>query len=148
MLLTKIFTFEAAHKLTKYHGKCERMHGHSYKLEVTIEGESQENGMILDFGVLKKIVKEQVLNKLDHYTLNDIIENPTCENMAQWIWTQLEDLPSLLVAEKEDPNLSEDIKRLFDAADLSEMVKEVNEKVHLFEIKLWETDTSYVTFRG
>ena len=56
--VTKQFDFEAAHFLTKYHGKCERLHGHSYKLFVTVEGPLQENGMVIDFVILKKIVKE------------------------------------------------------------------------------------------
>jgi len=51
MLVTKDFNFDAAHFLTKYHGKCEHLHGHTYKLRVTVEGRVQENGLVLDFGI-------------------------------------------------------------------------------------------------
>ncbi len=97
MLLHKEFTFEAAHYLPKYHGKCENMHGHTYKLVVTIEGEPDSEGMIRDFIEVKKLINTKVIEKLDHTTLNDTIENPSAENIATWIWQQL----------KQDLNLSE-----------------------------------------
>jgi 6-pyruvoyltetrahydropterin/6-carboxytetrahydropterin synthase len=93
MLVTKEFLFDAAHYLTKYHGKCEKMHGHTYKLHVTVEGEVQDDGMVIDFVELKKIVKERVISKLDHALINDIIDNPSAELIAIWIWDQLKELP-------------------------------------------------------
>jgi 6-pyruvoyltetrahydropterin/6-carboxytetrahydropterin synthase len=89
MLITKKFRLEAAHKLVNYHGKCENLHGHSYVLEVTFSGEPKENGMIIDFEEIKKIVNENVIAKLDHKFINDIIPISTCENIAEWIWSQL-----------------------------------------------------------
>ncbi|MBU0668411.1 6-carboxytetrahydropterin synthase QueD [Patescibacteria group bacterium] len=89
MLVTKIFSFDSAHNLTDYDGKCEHLHGHTYKLEVTVEGKIKHNGLVIDFVLLKKIVKEHVLDKLDHTYLNDTIENPSAERIAMWIWDQL-----------------------------------------------------------
>lgn len=91
MFLTKDFQFEASHFLTQYHGKCENLHGHSYKLRVMIDGKVDTNGMVLDFVILKKIVKERVIDKLDHSHLNDLLLNPSAENLALWIWEQLKD---------------------------------------------------------
>lgn len=97
--VTKEFHFEAAHFLTKYHGKCERLHGHSYKLLVTVEGPLQEDGIVMDFVILKKIVQERVIDKFDHQSLNDFFENPTAENIAIWIWNSLSDLHGLFEVE-------------------------------------------------
>lgn len=114
MLVSKEFTFDAAHFLTKYHGKCENLHGHTYKLRVTVEGEVQEDGMVIDFLILKKIVKEKILDKFDHHSLNDFFENPSAEIVAKFIW--------------------------------DELVSELS--VKLFEVILWETESSFVTYRG
>ena len=56
MLLKKEFTFDAAHNLIKYHGKCERLHGHTYRMSVVIKGIPDEEGMIVDFLEIKRIV--------------------------------------------------------------------------------------------
>jgi len=70
--ITKQFTFETAHALYGYDGKCRNIHGHSYKLDVTVIGEpitDMDNvkcGMVIDFGDLKQIVKSQVVDKMDH----------------------------------------------------------------------------------
>lgn len=88
--VTKEFTFDAAHYLTKYHGKCENLHGHTYKLHITVEGKRNTEGMVLDFVVLKRIVKEHVLKNLDHSSLNDFFEQPSAENIIYWIWNTLE----------------------------------------------------------
>ena len=70
--LTKEFTFEAAHMLEGYDGLCREIHGHSYRLFVTIKGEPQGDaespklGMVMDFGLLKRIVNEQIVERLDH----------------------------------------------------------------------------------
>lgn len=91
MRLTKIFTFDAAHFLTQYHGKCENVHGHTYRLEVTVEGPVGVDGLVMDFAELKTLIKEKVLNKLDHSHLNDHFENPSAELVAMWIWDQVKD---------------------------------------------------------
>lgn len=87
--LSRGFHFDAAHKVVNYNGKCEELHGHTYILKVTIEGELKDNGMVLDFTILKQTVKK-VVNILDHRYLNDIFKNPTTENIAIFIFEKLE----------------------------------------------------------
>jgi 6-pyruvoyltetrahydropterin/6-carboxytetrahydropterin synthase len=90
MRLDVEFYFAAAHRLPRYEGPCFRMHGHNYKFFVGLEGEvDPRTGMIADFGVVKQTVQEHVLNRVDHRTLNDIMDNPTAENIARWIWEVL-----------------------------------------------------------
>jgi len=88
-LLTKEFTFDAAHNLTSYHGKCEKLHGHTYKLQITVTGEKNQEDMVVDFLQLKDLVKSEVLNLLDHAYINDVIPQPTAENIAEWIFKRL-----------------------------------------------------------
>ena len=90
MLLRKEFTFDAAHNLVRYHGKCEALHGHTYRIAVILEGTPDEEGMIMDFTELSSIVKERVISLLDHAYINDIIEQPTAENIARWILDRLD----------------------------------------------------------
>jgi 6-pyruvoyltetrahydropterin/6-carboxytetrahydropterin synthase len=75
-------------------GKCARMHGHSYRLEVVIRGpirtRGPARGMIEDFARVERIVDDRVIEVLDHQNLNDFIENPTVENIVLWIWKRLE----------------------------------------------------------
>lgn len=141
MFITKEFTFDSAHYLTDYHGKCEQMHGHTYRLKVTVEGEIQENGMVIDFALLKQIVKNRVLNKLDHKMLNDIIPNASAERIAVWIWKQLADLRKLLKAEAGDPNMGEHVRQMLKKKDFEKTLR-------LHEIVVCETEGSCVTYRG
>lgn len=94
MQVRKSFHFEAAHVLPHHPGKCSRLHGHSYRLEVAVDGPLQDEGpaegMVVDFDEIEKIVKTSVIDRVDHTSLNDIIENPTSENILVWIWGQLE----------------------------------------------------------
>ncbi len=92
MKLSCVFKFAASHFLTKYHGKCENLHGHNYKIIVTIEDEVKEDGMVLDFKIIKDTVNKKVIDKLDHTHLNDTLENPSAENLAIWIWDKLKDI--------------------------------------------------------
>lgn len=112
MLITKKFGFEAAHKLINYNGKCENLHGHSYVLHVTLSGNLNQNGMVMDFNEMKEIVNKLVIDRLDHSFLNDLIPISTCENILLWIWNEL------------SPHLN------------------------LYEITLFETENSWVTYRG
>jgi 6-pyruvoyltetrahydropterin/6-carboxytetrahydropterin synthase len=75
--------FDAAHRLPE-HPKCEVLHGHTYKVEVIVEGGINMFGMVIDFGFLKDILK-RVIKKLDHQYLNIIIEVPTAENICRYI---------------------------------------------------------------
>lgn len=102
--------FAAAHFLTDYHGKCERLHGHNYRVLAHARGsELDGGGMLLDFGVLKKALRE-VCGRLDHSNLNDIAEfdgNPSAERIARWIYhavkTQLPDCPLSAIDVYETP---------------------------------------------
>jgi 6-pyruvoyltetrahydropterin/6-carboxytetrahydropterin synthase len=75
-------------------GKCARMHGHSYRLEVAVRGPIQARGaargMVEDFDRIERAVRDRILDVLDHQHLNDFIENPTVENIVLWIWRRLE----------------------------------------------------------
>ncbi len=117
LTVTKIFKFEAAHWLPFYDGACHNLHGHSYKLEVTVTGKINENvenpqcGMIIDFSVLKGIVEEKIIRRFDHSNLNDFFSNPTAENMVEYF--------------AESINLA------------------LPTNIVLVSVKLWETDSSY-----
>lgn len=93
MELRKTFQFEAAHSLPhlpKTH-KCRRLHGHSFKVEVVVEGElDRKLGWVMDYADIGDAFKP-IWEKLDHNHLNEIagLENPTSENIAIWIWRQL-----------------------------------------------------------
>lgn len=116
--VTKHFSFEACHHLPHYVGACHNLHGHSYKLSVTVTGEieqeGEKSGMIIDFKDLKKIVKKEVVDVLDHAYLNDFFPNPTAELMVQSIGETLE-----LILSK---------------------------KYKLVSVKLWETADSYAEY--
>jgi 6-pyruvoyltetrahydropterin/6-carboxytetrahydropterin synthase len=135
--VTKSFSFEMAHLLSNYDGPCRDVHGHSYKLFVTISGipvqdeKSQRNGMVIDFADLKAIVKKEIISVFDHTVViskyhdpekieafvslfgNTIVVDyqPTCENLVA-------DFAARII-----PSLPEGTK--------------------LFSLKLFETATSY-----
>jgi 6-pyruvoyltetrahydropterin/6-carboxytetrahydropterin synthase len=92
--LTKDITFEAAQTLPSAPEghKCHKMHGHSFKVEVSVEGEvNPETGWFYDHAVIGRAMKPLV-EQLDHSYLNEIpgLENPTIENMAAWFWRKIE----------------------------------------------------------
>ncbi|MBU0777729.1 6-carboxytetrahydropterin synthase QueD [Patescibacteria group bacterium] len=94
LTITKKFEFAYAHLLPNYEGKCRNLHGHNAVLEVEVSGPpiNRQNvypTMVCDFGDLKGIVDTEIINKLDHKHLNDIMEYPTAETMCQWIWNRL-----------------------------------------------------------
>lgn len=85
-----ISDFAAAHNLRQYEGECENLHGHNWKVEVTVESNALNKiGLAVDFRALKKIL-EGILKKLDHKYLNEIMpfdrENPSSENIARYIF--------------------------------------------------------------
>ncbi|MCC6809490.1 MAG: 6-carboxytetrahydropterin synthase QueD [Deltaproteobacteria bacterium] len=96
----KEFTFEAAHRLPNVplDHKCQRLHGHSYRVQIWVRGPLDPKlGWVMDFAEIKDAF-EPLRLKLDHYYLNEIagLENPTSEVLAEWIWARLKPtLPSL-----------------------------------------------------
>jgi 6-pyruvoyltetrahydropterin/6-carboxytetrahydropterin synthase len=94
--------FSSGHFLREYHGKCENPHGHNYRVLVTLAGEELEsNGLLLDFKILKDILKP-VVNYLDHHMINELapfdVVNPSAENLAKYFFdetnTRLKDVTS------------------------------------------------------
>jgi 6-pyruvoyltetrahydropterin/6-carboxytetrahydropterin synthase len=101
MLIYKEFSFEAAHYLPNVPEghKCGRLHGHSFRVTVFVDGPIQQpTGWVMDFADIKMTFKP-ILDRLDHYYLNEIpgLENPTSEQLAIWIWNELKPkLPELV----------------------------------------------------
>jgi 6-pyruvoyltetrahydropterin/6-carboxytetrahydropterin synthase len=100
--LTKSFTFEAAHHLPTFPAdhKCRRLHGHSFRIDVHVVGEVDEQaGFLVDYGEIARVC-EPVRRQLDHFYLNEIegLANPTAENLARWIWQRLKPGLPLLAA--------------------------------------------------
>jgi 6-pyruvoyltetrahydropterin/6-carboxytetrahydropterin synthase len=87
--VTCSFTFEAAHRLAWHPGKCRNLHGHSYRLEVTVAGPLDSNGVVVDFDLLTEIVGREVIEQWDHRDLNQILDNPTAELLAHRAWELL-----------------------------------------------------------
>ncbi|MFH0844246.1 MAG: 6-carboxytetrahydropterin synthase QueD [Pseudomonadota bacterium] len=86
--------FAAAHQLREFHGKCESLHGHNWKVDVYVTGEKLgKNGMLVDFALIKEATRA-VLEELDHRFLNELeyfkIANPSSENIARHIYKSLE----------------------------------------------------------
>lgn len=98
--LVREYRFEAAHRLPRLPQthKCWRLHGHSFRFELALEGEvDPQTGFLLDFADVDAVC-QPVLDKLDHYLLNDVegLENPTSEILAAWIWDRIKPrLPQL-----------------------------------------------------
>lgn len=131
--VTKIFTFDAAHDLPGYDGKCRQLHGHTYTLEVEVSGPPLEKdptlnltvptlsvptyeSMVADFGDIKKVVQQKIIDRLDHHYLNSVEGLPqpsTAEHMVEWIAEQLK----------------------------------VDFTARLVRVRLWETPTSYAEWR-
>lgn len=91
--LVKTVRFEAAHWLPCFpeDHQCRRLHGHSYRVDVVVEGEvPDDKGFLIDYAVIKAAI-EPIRKRLDHYCLNDLegLENPTAEMLAKWIFDQL-----------------------------------------------------------
>lgn len=87
--------FDAAHQLRNYSGKCASIHGHTWHVEVIIEGNNLDNiGMLIDFSLLKKMIKEEIA-RFDHSFINELEGfdekgvNPTAENLAAYIFKEL-----------------------------------------------------------
>jgi 6-pyruvoyltetrahydropterin/6-carboxytetrahydropterin synthase len=115
-------SFAAGHSLRNYRGKCENVHGHNYRLLVTVKGEQLDSaGLLVDFVELKRVLRE-VAERLDHQFINDIppfdVLNPSAENIAQYFY---QEIGKGIAAGNGDG------------------------RVQIAEVKIWETDTSSAT---
>ncbi len=135
--ITKQFSFEMAHALRNYDGLCRNIHGHSYKMDITLAGQplhdenSPKNGMVMDFGDLKRLVNEEIISQFDH---------------------------ALVLNAKTDPHLIESLKKNFEKVVIvdfqpttenlleliaSKIKSRLTGNVRLSSVRLRETDTSY-----
>ncbi|MGA2434858.1 MAG: 6-carboxytetrahydropterin synthase QueD [Bryobacteraceae bacterium] len=117
-------TFAAGHALRNYRGKCENVHGHNYRVRVSIAGEALDHaGLLVDFVEVKRILRD-IIERLDHQFLNDIEPfdklNPSAENMARYFYEEMAN--GLNGGSRPNP-------------------------VRVSEIKIWETDTATATYR-
>ena len=85
-------TFAAGHALRHYRGKCENVHGHNYRCQVTLEGEELDSiGLLVDFVEVKRLIRE-VVERLDHRFINDLepftVINPSAENLAKYFYDE------------------------------------------------------------
>lgn len=88
--ISKTMSFAAAHKLPQYFGNCNNIHGHEWKIEVSIRKRIDPTSMmVMDFKILKTLMKKHIIDILDHNYINDIIVFPTAENLVIWCWEQL-----------------------------------------------------------
>ena len=135
--VTKEFSFESAHALSGYDGPCKNVHGHSYELSVTVIGcpisdrSSSKLGMVMDFGDLKKIIKEQVVDPFDHaLLLNSEISHLGLDNLGE-PFTNIILLPYQPTSENFLLDFAKKIRDLLPAG------------VKLHSMRLRETNTSY-----
>lgn len=84
MIVAKRVSFDAAHFLPHYEGKCNQTHGHHWVVELAVEGPVDTDGMVVDFTVLKGFL-QGIVDEFDHKLLNDLIQNPTAENICLYI---------------------------------------------------------------
>ena len=136
--ITKQFSFETGHALYGYDGKCRNVHGHSYKLSVTVIGtpitdtNNVKYGMVIDFGDLKKIVKEEIVDKFDHATVFN--KNTPHIELAK----ELEKRGHMVILADYQPT-SENM-----VIDFAAKIKaRLPQNIRLHSLKLQETETSY-----
>ncbi|MCW5514805.1 6-pyruvoyl trahydropterin synthase family protein [Muriicola sp. Z0-33] len=141
--ITKQFTFETGHALYGYDGKCRNVHGHSYKLSVTVIGvpikdsDDVKLGMVIDFGDLKKIVKEEVVDPFDHATVFN--KNTPHIELAK----ELQDRGHKVILANYQPT-SENMVIDF-AAKISARLPQ---NIQLHSLKLRETETAYAEWHA
>ena len=97
VLVSKEFTFDAAHHLHDYEGKCKNLHGHTYKVILGLSGYTDSRGLMIDLGKITDIGKKEIEIHLDHRYLNETLPlmNTTAENMVVWIYEKMAEALSL-----------------------------------------------------
>ena len=136
--LTKEFSFESAHALDGYDGLCREIHGHSYRLFVTVKGEpiSEEGnpklGMVMDFGDLKRIVNSEIVDRLDHsFVLRDSEQNAELREVLETKFKKVVLVDYQPTCENMLADFAERLQRALPA------------NVQLYSLRLHETATSY-----
>jgi 6-pyruvoyltetrahydropterin/6-carboxytetrahydropterin synthase len=143
--IAKQFTFHAAHRLPNHDGQCRDLHGHTYTLEVSVTGPSKlpsgepDEGMVMDFGIIKEVYKFCIEPHVEHKYLNESLAGKHWGDGDPW-------LPQVRGAQYNEPlttceNLAEWIRRMFDNELPRINGGGLNERKVL--IRLWETPTSY-----
>ncbi|GAK98903.1 queuosine biosynthesis QueD [Nonlabens ulvanivorans] len=141
--ITKEFTFETGHALYGYDGKCRNVHGHSYKLAVTVIGtpindaNNVKHGMVIDFTDLKKIVKEEIVDPFDHATVFN--KNTPHVELAQ----ELRERGHEVILADYQPTSE---MMILDFAD--KIRNRLPENIELFSLRLRETETSYAEWHA
>jgi 6-pyruvoyltetrahydropterin/6-carboxytetrahydropterin synthase len=135
--ITKLFNFEMAHALKGHDGLCSNIHGHSYKLRVTVVGipvdnlQSPKNGMLIDFSDLKRIVKECIIDKYDHAL---VLNNTTDTTLLKLLKADYDKIITVNYQPTSEQMLMEFANVLQDALPAT---------VHLYSLRLNETESSY-----
>jgi 6-pyruvoyltetrahydropterin/6-carboxytetrahydropterin synthase len=135
--LSRVFSFDMAHVLLNYHGKCKNIHGHTYKLEVTVKGvpcndeTSPQKGMLIDFSDFKKLIENEIISVWDHALMIHQDSDPILlaalkNNYEKIIFTPFQPTTENMICE-----LATTIKKIL-PADLQ-----------LFSLRLYETEKSY-----
>ena len=135
--LTKQFEFEMSHALLNYDGLCRNIHGHSYKLQITVIGEPKcepehpKDGMVVDFTVLKKLVKENIVNPLDHsLMINDVYAHDKLVELGE-----MYERHHVVNFQPTSENLV-----IFIAEKLKKLLPE---NIEIFSVRLFETSSSF-----
>ena len=139
MKVTKEVTFDAAHMLSNYDGKCHNLHGHTYKLQVTLEGslnkEGNEQGMVMDFNTIKGHL-EVVKNSFDHAIIFSDEDHRSSAEDELFDWAERHNMNFVVV---EGKSTSENI-----ASYIKMMLTSLLDMLHYtVSVKLWETPTSF-----
>jgi len=138
MVVAKNFKWEAAHRLPRHEGKCRHLHGHSYAMTVEFEGDPDENGMVIDFNDIKKIIGPHV-DRMDHTTLISINDAELLKVFEEKSWKYFP-LPFESTAE----NLCSFFTTVI-LDQYSDLL--VARNIHHIGVKIFETGTSYASLR-
>ena len=135
--VTKQFGFEMSHALLNYDGLCRNIHGHSYRLQITVTGEpvnqpgDPKDGMVIDFSILKKMIQEQIVSQLDHSLM--INENAPTDKLSAL--GQMYERHHVVPFQPTSENL---------VVYIAEKVKPFLPKhIELFSVRLFETSSSF-----
>lgn len=137
LTICRTFSFAYAHILPEHVGKCKQLHGHNARMDVEVTGPIHNDGMMVDFGVLKRIVEDRVLHKYDHKTI--LLDGPQGRALAAEMVDSVVLLPYPPTAE----NMVRDI-----AALLQLGMYQQDPQLALARLRLYETDTCYAEWRA